>query len=130
MKNTGIYIVQLTNEEPMPVTRDKRHIDTCARVNRDNIKVGKAENFTSRELNYHKEFGEDNVMFEPLAELSDIVSAERTVLRALKKYRKLSPKGGRLEWLEGITYADAKRLALAALDEHGVEYTPVISDIG
>lgn len=125
MKNSGIYIVRLTNEEPMPVTRDRRYVETCAKVNRGNIKVGKAKNFARRRLDYVKDFGEENVVFRPIAELTDIVSAERVVLRALRPYRKLSPKGGKLEWLEGITFADAKRIAFAALDDLGIEYTPV-----
>jgi len=123
MKTRGIYIVQLTNEEPMPVTRDRRYVDICAKVNCNNIKVGKAQDFASRKCGYHNDFDEENVVFEPLVELDDIVTAERIVLRALKQYRKLSPKGGRLEWLEGISYADVKRIALATLDDHGIEYS-------
>jgi hypothetical protein len=129
MKNTGIYIVQLKNEELMPVTRDRRYVDTCAKVNRDNIKVGKAESFTGRKLGYYKDFDEANVVFQPIAELDNIKTAERVVLRALKQYRKLSPKQGKLEWLEGISYADAKRIALAALDGEGIDYTPVINKV-
>jgi len=122
MKNAGIYIVRLTNEELMPVTRDRRYVDTCAVVNRDNIKVGKSLDLSSRRLDYFKEFDEENVVYEPLVELEDIQRAETAILRALKQYRKLSPKGGKLEWLEGIAYSDVKRIALAALDEHGIDY--------
>ena len=122
MKNKGIYIVQLTNEELMPVTRDRRYVDICAKVNCDNIKVGKAQDFATRRLNYYKDFDEENVVFEPLVELDDIVTTERLVLRALKQYRKLSPKGGRLEWLEGLSYEDAKHIVLSALDDHGINY--------
>ena len=106
----------------MPVTRDKRYVDVCAKVNKANVKVGKAKDFATRRLNYYKDFDEENVMFEPLVELDDIKTAERVVLRALKQYRKLSPKGGKLEWLEGIAYRDVKRIALAALDDHEIEY--------
>ena len=56
MKNTGIYIVQLTNEELMPVTRAKSYVDTCAVVNRDNIKIGKALDLSGRRSDYFKEF--------------------------------------------------------------------------
>jgi len=126
MKNRGIYIVQLTNEELMPVTRAKRYVETCAVVNRDNIKIGKALDLSGRRMDYFKEFDEENVIFEPLVELDDTKTAERVVLGALKQYRKLSPKGGKLEWLEGIAYADVKRIALAALDDYGIEYTPVV----
>ena len=126
MKGTGIYIVQLLNKEPMPVTRDRRYVDICAKVNKANVKVGKAKDFATRRLNYDKDFDEENVVFEPLVELDDIKTAERVILRALKQYRKLSPKGGKLEWLEGISYADVKRIALVALDDHGIKYTPFV----
>jgi hypothetical protein len=126
MKRTGIYVVQLLNREPMPVTRDRRYVDICAKVNRTNIKVGKAMDFSGRKQGYYKDFDEENVVFEPLVELEDIQRAETVILRALKQYRKLSPKGGKLEWLEGISYTDVKRIALAALDNHGIEYTPLV----
>jgi hypothetical protein len=123
MKKSGIYIVQLKNEIPMPVTRDPRYVETCAKVNRANIKVGKAKDLAIRESNYWKEFDEENVLFEPLAEMDDIQAAETVLLRALKQYRKLSPKGGRLEWLEGISYEDVKITVFATLDEQGINYT-------
>ena len=122
MKKSGIYIVQLKNEAPMPVTRDPRHVETCAKVHRVNIKVGKAKELALRESNYWKEFDEENVLFEPLAVTDDIQTAETAILRALKQYRKLSPKGGRLEWLEGISYEHAKSVVFATLDEQGLKY--------
>ena len=125
MKKSGIYIVQLKNEIPMPVTRDRRHVGSCAKVNRANIKVGKAKDLSAREKDYWKEFDQENVMFEPLAELGDIVTAETAILRVLKRYRKTSPKGGRLEWLEGISYEEAKNTVFATLDEQGFEYIPI-----
>ena len=128
MKKSGIYILQLKNEIPMPVTRDVRYVEICAKVNRANIKVGKAKDFAIRKSDYWNEFDEENVLYEPLVELDDIVTAERVILRALKQYRKLSPKGRMLEWLEGISYEDAKRIVFATLDEHGIEYTVVINE--
>ena len=123
MKKSGIYIVQLKNEAPMPVTRDPRYVATCAKVNRDNIKVGKAKDLSYRETNYWKEFDRENVYFEPLVETDDIVTAETVILKALRQYRKRSPKGGRLEWLEGISYEDVKITVFASLDEKGISYT-------
>ena len=112
----------------MPVTRDVRYVEICAKVNRANIKVGKAKDFALRESDYWNEFDEENVLFEPLAEMDDIVTAEREILRALKQFRKLSPKGRKLEWLEGISYEDAKCVVFATLDEQGIEYTPVTNE--
>jgi hypothetical protein len=74
-------------------------------------------------LDYFKDFDEKNVDFEPLAKLDDIVTAERAILRALKQYRKLSPKGGKLEWLEGISYEDAKRIVFETLNNQQIQYT-------
>ena len=129
MKYSGIYIVRLTNEKLMPVTRAKKYVGTCAVVNRDNIKIGKSLDLSGRRLEYFKEFDEQNVIFEPLVELDDTKTAERVVLRALKQYRKLSPKGGKLEWLEGIAYIDVKRIASEALDDHGIEYALVTNKV-
>ena len=56
MKGTGIYIVQLLNREPMPVTRDQRYVDICAKANKANVKVGKAKDFVTRRL--------DTVLFQ------------------------------------------------------------------
>ena len=120
--NSGIYIVRLLNDEPMPVTRDPRYVNICAKVNKNNIKVGKANDFNSRHQNYIKDFDEENVIFEPIAALEDIKTAERVILRALKQCRKLSPKGGKLEWLEGISYEKAKAVALQALSAEGIKY--------
>ena len=112
----------------MPVTRDCRYVETCARVNKDNVKVGKAENFEMRRSNYWKDFGQENVVFEPVARLSDVKTAERLILRALKEHRKLSPKGGKLEWLEGISFAQVRSIVFSVLDENGVNYVPVEND--
>jgi hypothetical protein len=124
MKKSGIYIVQLKNEVLMPVTRDPRYVEVCAKVNRANIKVGKSKDFATRKMNYWKEFDEENVIFEPLVELDNIVTAETAILRALKQYRMQSPKGAKLEWLEGISYENAKLIVFAALDEQSIEYIP------
>jgi hypothetical protein len=120
--NSGIYIVQLLNNTPMPVTRDPRYVDICAKVNKHNIKVGKAKDFDARRLNYCKDFDEHNVIFEPIAILEEIKAAEKAILRALKEYRKLSPKGGKLEWLENISHEKAKSIALNALELEGITY--------
>jgi len=125
MKASGVYIVQLLNEDPVPVTRDPRYVEICAKVTGANIKVGKAKDFDTRKLNYWKDFDEENVVFEPLAGLDDIVAAERIILKALKQYRKTSPKGGKLEWLERISYEEVKRIALSALDEQHIEYSVI-----
>lgn len=104
----------------MPVTRDTRYVEICTKVNKLNIKVGKAKNLNLRLLNYWKDFDVHNVIFERIAILEDIKTAEKVILRALKKYRKLSPKKRKLEWLEGITYEDAKSIALNTLKSENI----------
>jgi len=106
----------------VPVTRDPRYIDICAKVNCKNIKIGKAVNFETRQKNYFSDFDEENVIFEPLLKLTDVRTAERLVIRKLKEFQKLSPKGGRLEWLEGISYEDVKEAIFTAIGESGLEY--------
>lgn len=127
MSTSGIYIVQLLNESPMPVTRDSRYVDICAKVNKSNIKIGKAKDFEIRKLNYWKDFDQKNVVFEPLAELIDIKLAERVILQALKQYRKKSPKGGKLEWREGISYGYAKNKVFETLNSVNINYKRLVN---
>lgn len=104
----------------MSVTRDTRYVEICTKVNKLNIKVGKAKDFDLRRSNYWKDFDAHNVIFERIAILEDIKTAEKVILRALKKYRKSSPKGGKLEWLEGISYEEAKSIALNTLKSENI----------
>lgn len=120
---SGIYIVQLLNEELMPVTRDSRYIAECKKVNKKHIKIGKALDFDIRHKNYIKDFDKHNVIFEPIVQLEDIKSAETAILRELKQFRILSPKGGRLEWLEEISYERAKETIFSALKNADIRYT-------
>jgi hypothetical protein len=122
--NSGIYIVQLLNEDPMPVTRDLRYVDTCARVNRDNIKIGKANDFERRKKNYYADFDMENVIFEELYKIEDTRTAEKLIKRKLNPYRNLSPKGGKLEWLEGISYSEAKRAIAEVIEVSDLDYEP------
>ena len=122
MNNSGIYIVQLLNDEPMPVTRDSRYVDICARVNRENLKIGKAMDFEIRKKNYYADFDEENVIFEELYKIEDIKTAERLINRKLKPFQKLSPKGGRLEWLEGISYCEVKALIAEVMETSNLDY--------
>jgi hypothetical protein len=125
MKKSGIYIVRLLNEVPMPVTRDPRHVEDCGRVNRENVKVGKAKNFKARRANYWSDFDKENVIFEPLTVLADIETAEQAVLETLSQYRIICPKGGQLDWLEDISYEAARSIVFEALDAAGIDHAPI-----
>lgn len=123
---SGIYIVQLLNQEAMPVTRDSRYVETCAKVSSKNIKVGKTKDFFIRQNNYWKDFDRENVIFQPLVELEDIVAGERAILRELKKYRINGPKGRKLEWLEGIDFEIAVQIVFEVLDKQEIYYKSLI----
>lgn len=122
MNESGIYIVRLTNDEPIPVTRDRRYIDICARVNKENIKFGKATDFERRKGDYISDLGEENVIFERLYKIKDITKAKRLVRRKLAPFQKLSPKGGRLDWLEGITCQEVKIRIAEVIEASDLEY--------
>ena len=83
----GIYVARVISTIPMPVTRDKRYVDICARIDISNVKVGKAKNFSVRQKNYWKDFDEENVIFIPLAILENIQQAETAILRHLNNYQ-------------------------------------------
>jgi len=122
---SGIYIVTITSETPMPVTRDSRYIETCAKVNKYNVKIGKANNLAARRLNYWKDFGKENIRFNPLITLKNTQKAETIILRHLKKYRLRSPKGGLLEWLENINEQKAINEIYSILKKENIEYTVI-----
>jgi T5orf172 domain-containing protein len=120
---SGIYIVTLHSDVLVPVTQDRRYPD-CADVNSANVKVGKARDFSVRERDYRKDFGADKFSFKVVAVTSstDIQAAETAVLRRLRRYRKLSPKGGMMDWLETITLADAIAEIYKALTDARISY--------
>ena len=111
----GIYVATLRSSELVPVTQDPRYVRTCARVSCSNVKVGKARNLSLRERNYWKDFGEANVSFLAIALTQDIQAAETAVLRSLRPYRKRSPRGGMMDWLQDIAVDDAIAAMLEAM---------------
>ena len=109
----------------MPVTRDSRYVDTCAKVNKMNVKVGKAKSFKTREKNYWKDFDEKNVEFIPIAQLDDIDRAETAIKKRLDRYRLLSPKGSKMDWLSGISPNDVVQVAYEVLSTGDFDYQVV-----
>jgi hypothetical protein len=123
MSDVGIYIVTLSNERPISVNaHDPRMADRCVKVNRANCKVGRARSFVARERNYHKTFGAKHVTFERLAYTIELRAAERVILSALLQWRIRGPSKRRTEWLEGISAAEARRLAIGALRAAGIPF--------
>lgn len=118
----GIYVARIITDVPIPVTRDKRYVETCARVDKSNVKVGKAKDLAARQSNYWKDFDEENVVFIPLAILDDIQQAETAILRHLKKYRKRSPKGGLMDWLENIETETVIKEVYSVLIKEGIPH--------
>jgi hypothetical protein len=119
-----MYIVTLKNRAPISVNaQDPRMADRCIKVTCVNCKVGKAKSFAARERNYFKTFGEDNVVFRPIAFATDLVAAERAVLAALSRWRILSGAKRKTEWLVGIAPSDAEARALEALRNAGIAFT-------
>ncbi len=123
--DSGIYIAILLTDQYLPVTRDPRYTATCARVNNQNVKVGKARSFRVRESNYWQDFDQPNVEFIPIARLAEIDRAETAILRRLDTFRLLSPKRSKMDWLAGITPAEVVRIAYAILDKNGFDYQAI-----
>ena len=121
-EDSGIYIALLHTQQLMPVTRDSRYVGTCAKVNNKNVKVGKAKSFRIREKNYWKDFDEENVEFIPIAQLDDIDRAETAILKQLKRYRVLSPKGRKMDWLTGIGPNEVVQAAYEVLSTENFDY--------
>jgi len=77
--DSGIYVARIHSTSPMPVTRDKRYVDTCAKVDKSNVKVGKAKNLATRQQDYWKDFDQENVDFIPLVLVENIQQAETAI---------------------------------------------------
>jgi hypothetical protein len=120
----GIYVATLRSNELVPVTQDTRYVQTCGRVNCSNVKVGKARNLALRERDYWKDFGADNVSFVAIAitQEKEIQAAETAVLRRLRTFRKRSPKGGMMDWLQDIAVDEAIAMVHEALTNARITY--------
>lgn len=127
----GLYLAQPLSETPQGViTKDPRHAATCARVNCDNLKFGKAKDSLARRYRtgYAKDFP-NNIRFTPLATLApeDVQRAETAVKARLRDYRMRSPKNRRLEWMSGISPETAARIVFATLDAERIAYARLLS---
>lgn len=122
---SGIYVARIYSCDPMPVTRDKRYVDVCARVDQSNVKVGKAKNLAARRKSYWKDFDRENVEFIPLLLVEDTHQAEQAILKRLNKYRKRSPKGRLMDWLENIDLELVINEVYSAVEEEGILYRSV-----
>ena len=122
---SDICIVTIDSWTPVPATQDKRYMDICPSVDHTNVKVGKAKSLEGRHGSYVKDFPSCNVQVRPIVHTEDIKAAERAVKQAIQPYRMRSPKGGLMEWLEGIPAGRVRELVLAALAESGVPHEVV-----
>lgn len=125
--DSGIYVALLLTDRLMPVTRDPRYVDTCAKVNNKNVKIGKANSFMLREKNYWLDFDAENVEFIPIAKLADIQGAETVILRQLDSFRLISPKGGKMDWLVGIEPDAVVKAAYDVLVKGSFDYEVVLN---
>lgn len=108
----GIYVVSLTNEQPISVNADRGNADRCIFVTKENCKYGRAVNLARRYRNYIKTFGTDNVIFEVVVLTDFPEQLESAISARLSKYRVRGKTGRPNEWLEGITSSEAKRIII------------------
>ena len=89
------------------------------------MKVGKAENLAARQKNYWKDFDRENVEFIPLLLVENMHQAQQAILRRLNQYRKRSPKGRLMDWLENIDLELVINEVYSAADEEGFLYRSI-----
>ena len=123
--DSGIYIAILLTEQYMPVTRDPRYVNTCAQVNNQNVKIGKTKSLLRRQQDYWKDFDAHNIEFIPIALMDDIDRAEDAIKKRLDRYRLLSPKGVKMDWLTGIDAISVIQASYDVLDSGTFEYQTV-----
>jgi hypothetical protein len=120
---SGLYIVTLNNSRKMSVNaNDLRIADRCIQVNRENCKIGKAMNFSSRQRSYFRVFDEKNVNFFRIVAVVNPRAAEKEILSRLKQYRMKGRTGRRNEWLHEISPFEVAHVVLRTLDDIGMRY--------
>ena len=123
MKQSGLYVVTLRNEQPISVNaHDPRIAERAIKVTKANCKFGKAKVLEGRRKNYDKTFGSEYVDFTPVAVLQDIAIAEKAILKKLDVYRIRGRTGRKNEWLHGIEYTDVITIIKETLLEIQVDH--------
>ena len=109
---SGIYVVSLSNEEPISVNAGRFFGDRCVFVTRANCKFGRAVNLARRHRDYVKTFSAEYVTFEVAAFTDNPAELEATIAMRLAKYRVRGRTGRMNEWLVGITAPEVKQVIL------------------
>ena len=126
---SGVYVVEMLNDEPISVNADRLKIaDSCIRVTRSNCKYGQAKNLARRQLDYEKTFGPENVRFRYFAVTPHYAAVEAIVGARLVNHRIPGTTGRLNEWLQGVSAEAVESLVrevLASLPaEKGVPRQP------
>ena len=108
----GIYVVSLSNEEPISVNADRAFADRCVFVTKANCKFGRAVNLARRYRDYFKTFGAQHVTFEVVALTENPALLEAAICARLANHRVRGQTGRANEWLVGITAGEVKQLIL------------------
>ena len=108
----GIYVVSLSNEEPISVNADRAFADRCVFVTKANCKFGRAVNLARRYRDYVKTFGAQHVTFEVVAFTDNPALLEAAICTRLANHRVRGQTGRANEWLVGITAREVKQVIL------------------
>lgn len=101
---SGVYVVQLLNEHLIGTNAsDGRRAQTCAKVNKDNVKFGKAKDLFRRQGSYRRNFGSTNVMVRSEFVLYEFADEIERMMKIRFKNHRILWNGRRLEWLYGVT---------------------------
>ena len=126
--SSGVYVVEMLNDEPISVNADRPRIAArCIHVTRANCKYGQAVNLARRQRDYEKTFGAENVRFRYFAVTPFYLAVEATVGARLIRYRIPGITGRLNEWLQGISAEAVEfvvREALASLPDQGDKMSP------
>lgn len=124
---SGLYVVSLTCEELISVRADDpRAADKVLKVNREHCKFGKAKNLEKRRNNYVVTFGEKNILFTPLAILTEIARAEGAVLKELRQFRVRGPSGRLNEWMKGVSPGQVAVIVFDTLVRLGITHEKLV----
>ena len=122
LRTAGLYVVTLTNDEPISVNADRPSIaDRCIKVHRAHCKFGKALDLHARRNNYQKTFS-GYARFHPIAAVHPPEPVETLVGMELEQFRVRGLTGLPNEWLLGVTPEQVESVILMALEQARLPY--------
>ena len=105
MNRNVLYIAKPRGDELRGTNQSDKRKDETVKVNNKNLKFGKAQDIEIRGKQYTKDVGDTDLKTIVCDDDYKLIEQlEKNILKVVDKYRMISPKNRKLEWLERISY--------------------------